>query len=129
MHSTPAPHTELHARELRVVGGGMVAIAAGWPILPVHPPIACPLRSLTGVPCPFCGMTRAVVAAVHGNILGSLAFNPGGIIVLLLAVVAIFRPALLTRVRPPVWSLLAVLGALWLWNVGFNPTFHQLLLR
>jgi hypothetical protein len=36
---------------------------------------------------------------------------------------------LLTRVRPPVWSLLAVLGALWLWNVGFNPTFHQLLLR
>jgi hypothetical protein len=128
-YSFPAPRTQLHARELRVVSGGMVAIAAAWPILPVHPPVACPLRSLTGVPCPFCGMTRAVVAAVHGNILGSLAFNPGGIVVLLFAVVAIFRPALLTRLRPPLWSLLAVLGALWLWNVGFNPTFHQLLLR
>jgi len=28
-----------------------------------------------------------------------------------------------------VWSIFAVLGALWVWNVGFNPTFHQLLLR
>lgn len=127
--SVSVPRTELHARELRFVGGGLVAIAAAWPVLPVHPQIACPLRSLTGVPCPFCGMTRAVVAAVHGNILGSLAFNPAGILVLFLAVVAIARPDWLTRLRPPVWSLLAVFGALWLWNVGFNPTFHQLLLR
>ena len=119
----------LRDRELRALSGGMIAIAAVWPILPVHPGIACPLRATTGVPCPFCGMTRAVVAAAHGHLSTSLAFNPGGIVVLLLAAVAIVRPAVLTRIHIPLWSVFAILGALWVWNVGFNPTFHQLIWR
>lgn len=113
----------------RAVAGGMLAVAAAWPVLPFHPPLACPLRSITGIPCPLCGMTRAVVAIAHGHIGASLAFNPGGIAVLLIAIVALIRPAWLTRLRMPVWSVLAVFGTLWLWNIGFNPTFHQLLLR
>jgi hypothetical protein len=124
-----APSIRAHDRELRYAAGGMVAIAAVWPALPLHPPAACPLRSATGIPCPFCGMTRAVVAAVHGHLGSSLAFNPGGIVVLLLAVVALVRPAWLSRIHAPFWSVLAVIGALWLWNIGFNPTFHQLLVR
>ncbi len=124
-----APPTRLYEREVRVAAGGMVAIAAAWPVLPVHPPFACPLRSLTGVPCPFCGMTRAVVAAAHGHLGASLAFNPAGVLVLALAVVAIFRPAWLARLQVPMWSLFSILGVLWVWNIGFNPTFHQLLLR
>jgi hypothetical protein len=119
----------LRGRELRLVSGGMVAIAAVWPLFPAHPTLACPLRAATGVPCPLCGMTRAVVAAVHGHLGTSLAFNPGGIVVLLLATIALVRPAWLTRLRLPMWSLVATFGALWLWNIGFNPTFHQLLLR
>ena len=126
IHASP---TRLYEREVRVAAGGMVAIAAVWPVLPVHPPFACPLRSLTGVPCPFCGMTRAVVAAAHGHLGASLAFNPAGIFVLALAVVAIFRPAWLARLQVPMWSLFSILGVLWVWNIGFNPTFHQLLLR
>jgi hypothetical protein len=125
----PTASIRPHERELRYAAGGMVAIAAVWPALPVHPGVACPLRAATGVPCPFCGMTRAIVAAVHGHLGTSLAFNPGGIVVLLLAVVALARPASLARVRAPFWSVLAVIGGLWLWNIGFNPTFHQLLLR
>jgi hypothetical protein len=125
----PAPGERRHAREVRAAAGGMLAIAAAWPLLPLHPPLACPLRSLTGVPCPLCGMTRAVVAAAHGHLATSLAFNPGGIFVLLLAIAAVVRPAWLTRARLPLWSIFAVLGALWVWNIGFNPTFHQLLLR
>ena len=127
--STPAPRLERYARELRVVAGGMVTVAAVWPVLPFHPPFACPLRAATGVPCPLCGMTRAVVAAVHGHIATSLAFNPGGILVLAVAVLAVVRPTWAARARVPIWSIFAVLGALWLWNIGFNPTFHQLLLR
>jgi hypothetical protein len=119
----------LHERELRVAGGGMLAIAAVWPALPFHPSVACPFRSITGVPCPFCGLTRAVVAAAHGHLGTSLAFNPAGLVLLVLAAVAILRPALLTRLRAPGWALLTIVGALWLWNIGFNPTFHQLLLR
>ena len=26
------------------------------------------------------------------------------------------------------WRPVVALGALWVWNIGFNPTFHQLLL-
>jgi hypothetical protein len=121
--------TRPHERELRVASGGMLAIAAAWPLLPVHPGVACPFRALTGVPCPLCGMTRAVVAAAHGHAGASLAFNPGGVIVLLIAVVAIVRPAWVARLQLPAWSLVAIVGALWVWNIGFNPTFHQLLLR
>jgi uncharacterized membrane protein AbrB (regulator of aidB expression) len=74
-------------------------------------------------------MTRAVVAAVHGHLGTSLAFNPGGIVVLTFAVVALLRPQWLTRLRLPWWSFAMAFGALWVWNIGFNPTFHQLLLR
>jgi hypothetical protein len=114
--------------QLRVAAAGLVGVAAAWPVLP-HPPIACPLRALTGIPCPLCGMTRACVAAVHGHLGTSLAFNPAGVLVVLAAIVALVRPQWLTRMRAPAWAVLVAAGALWLWNIGFNPTFHQLLLR
>ena len=119
----------LRSRELRIAAGAMFATAAVLPVLPGHPSIACPLRAATGIPCPFCGMTRAVIAVVHGHLGPSLAFNPGGIFVVLLAAVAILRPGWLTRIHISMWSLFAILAALWVWNIGFNPTFHQLLLR
>jgi len=121
--------TRAYERELRVASGGMLAIAAAWPLLPVHTGVACPFRALTGVPCPLCGMTRAVVAAAHGHAGASLAFNPGGVVVLVLAVVAIVRPAWVARLQLPAWSFVAIVSALWVWNIGFNPTFRQLLVR
>jgi hypothetical protein len=127
--STASAVEQRPARDLRIAAGGLVAAAAVWPILPLHPPLACPLRSLTGIPCPFCGMTRACVAAVHGHLGASLSFNPGGVLVVLLALAALIRPQLLVRARPPTWLIGVTFGVLWLWNIGFNPTFHQLLLR
>jgi hypothetical protein len=115
--------------ELRVAMAGLVGVAAAWPLLPVHPSYACPLRAITGIPCPFCGMTRACVAAMHGHVGASLTFNPGGIVVLALAVALLIRPAWLRFLRRPAVFWITTLGALWIWNVGFNPTFHQLLLR
>jgi Protein of unknown function (DUF2752) len=32
------------------------------------PFLKCPLRSLTGIPCPTCGMTRSFVAIAQGNL-------------------------------------------------------------
>jgi len=119
---------EIHnQRSLRVVAAGLVGVAAVWPLLPVHPGIVCPLRAATGIPCPLCGMTRACVAAVHGHLATSLSFNPAGILVVLAALVALVRPQLLTRLRIPTWGAAIALGLLWLWNIGFNPTFHQLI--
>ncbi len=112
---------------LRVAAGGLLGAAAAWPLLPVHAPFACPLRAITGLPCPLCGMTRACVAAVHGHLATSLAFNPAGVLVIVAAVVALLRPQWLSRVRVPFWMTGVAFAALWVWNIGFNPTFHQLL--
>jgi Protein of unknown function (DUF2752) len=125
-----APALQLRpARELRIAAGGLVGAAGAWPLLPVHPPFACPLRALTGIPCPLCGMTRACVAAVHGHLGASLAFNPAGVLVIVAAIVALIRPQWLMRARVPLWVFGVAVAALWVWNIGFNPTFHQLLLR
>ena len=126
MSTTAARRNE---RELRYAMGALLGAAAIWPLLPVHPPLACPLRTATGIPCPLCGMTRACVAAAHGHLGASLAFNPAGIAVIAIAVVILVRPTLLRSVHPPPWVWGILLGALWVWNVGFNPTFHQLLVR
>jgi Protein of unknown function (DUF2752) len=126
MSTTAARRNE---RELRYATGALLGAAAVWPLLPLHPPLACPLRTATGIPCPLCGMTRACVAAAHGHLGASLAFNPAGIAVIAVAVVILVRPALLRSVRPPVWVWGVLLGVLWIWNLGFNPTFHQLLVR
>jgi Protein of unknown function (DUF2752) len=114
-------HT-IELRDLRYVGAAMLGAAAVWPLLPVHPPFVCPLRTVTGIPCPFCGMTRAVVAAVHGDIVASLRYNPGGILLAVLAVVALIGWRT-EHVRLPNWVLPALVAALWVYNVTFNPTF------
>ncbi|MFL5793865.1 MAG: DUF2752 domain-containing protein [Actinomycetes bacterium] len=44
--------------------------------------LPCPLRMLTGVPCPLCGMTTAATGLASGDLGAALAANP---FVLLLA--------------------------------------------
>jgi len=123
------PTLEVRAtRDVRIGAAALVGAAVAWPVVP-HPGLMCPLRATTGIPCPLCGLTRACVAAVHGHVGASLAFNPAGVLVVVAAIVALLRPRWLTRVRPPLWLTLAAVGALWAWNIGFNPTFHQLFLR
>lgn len=117
----------VEGRDLRLGAGAMLAAAAVWPLLPVHPPLACPLRSATGIPCPLCGMTRAVVAAVHGDLVGSLRYNPGGLIVVFAAIALLVGGWRLTRIRLPDSVLppaLALLGGLWVYNIAWNPTFQ-----
>ena len=72
-----------------------------------HPDLpgwSCPLRSLTGIPCPTCFLSRATSAALRGDLAGSLqlhAFGPLAALALLgWAVLAIQQRRLRPRLGP-----------------------------
>ena len=101
-----------------------LAVAGGlWAIAPVHPGLVCPFRALTGLPCPLCGMTRAVTAGLRGDVIASLRFQPAGLVLIALGVCLLVRRSRV-EVRLPTWVLPATFGAMWLWNLTLNPTFH-----
>jgi len=58
-----------------VVSLGTVFILGAWLSLGLPTP-RCAFRSLTGLPCPTCGATRAAWQFLHGHFLSSLFFNP-----------------------------------------------------
>ena len=41
----------------------------------------CIFKSITSIPCPSCGTTRAILSLVNGNVIGSIIQNPFAIIV------------------------------------------------
>lgn len=98
-------------RELTWVGGAMLAAAAVLPALPGSPGLPCPLRTITGIPCPFCGMTTSVEATVHFQFGDALAANPAGILLVIVAIALIV-------VRPksiPVPMTLGVIAIALMW--------------
>lgn len=47
-------------------------------------PVFCFFKSLTGHPCPSCGVTRSVVELFRGNLLAAIYMNPLGLVVFLI---------------------------------------------
>jgi hypothetical protein len=58
----------------------------------VDGPILCPFRSLTGLPCPYCGTTRSVGNIVIGEFGQALTFNPIGYLVVALTLALLIMP-------------------------------------
>jgi hypothetical protein len=87
-------------------------------------PILCPFRRITGHQCPFCGTTRSFGALVQGDIPGSIAYNPGGVLLTIVILFWMISPVKFRAVRariaqfwwrisePTRWILLAVMIAL-----------------
>ncbi len=116
---------------LAVAVTGLVALAmTSTHVLEIQLPL-CPFKTITGLPCPTCGVTRAVMAMTRLDLAAALAFNPlavagailGGIYLLYAAIVLAAR---LPRLRPRLTArdftsarvvVIAVLSANWLYLV------------
>jgi hypothetical protein len=112
-----------------VVRYALVAVAA-VALAALHlrqrPATLCLLRSVTGVPCPFCGGTTATVDLAHGDLRSSLATSP-------IALPMLLAWPLLGVVRSPAWwrprrvrwtAIVLVLVAAEVWQLarfGFLP--------
>lgn len=89
----------------------------------------CAFRSLTGVPCPSCGATRAVLELAHGSPWTALATNPlvtlvlllfglGGLVALVLALVDRPLPELPRRLPAALrLAAVALLAANWIYLI------------
>lgn len=108
--------TSVGARELRVLGAAMLAAAAVRPLLPVEIVPPCPLRTVTGIPCPMCGMTRGVTSLVHGDFARALLMNPASYLAVTLAIVLIVQWRM-KRVVVPVWVIVTLLAVMWTWQL------------
>lgn len=60
----------------RALGLAATALVLAALVLPWRPPTLCLLRALTGLPCPFCGSTTAMVELGRGQPLRAVAASP-----------------------------------------------------
>lgn len=98
----------------------------------VDGPVLCPLRLLTGVPCPACGLTTSFTELAGGHLGAATTAAPAGpLLFALFAAVAVVLVVLLTRrrrltgIRPhggaavAAYAALAVAAAVsWVYQLG-----------
>ena len=107
---------------------GCIGLAIFGMVLPFSPIPPCPMLTITGVPCPLCGMTRSAQSILRLDASAALRYQPfgflaviGGLVILFLWAMPTTRP--LSVIRVPVALVVVLSVASWIWNIGFNPTF------
>lgn len=92
--------------------------------------VLCPTRLLFHIPCPGCGMTRALNLLLGGDVVGAVTMNPNIIVVVLLMVCAPLllgvemvgkRPIIeqMNRILNRTWFLLPF-GVFEIWVWAYN---------
>lgn len=107
----------LSLEDSRVAAAGVLAVAALQPLIPGDFSVACPLRDLTGIPCPLCGMTTSVTATVRLDWGEAAAATPAGIVAVVLAVVLLVAPPR-RAVSVPAWVVPMGLAVMWLYQLN-----------
>ncbi len=71
------------------LGPAVVVLLVGLAVFFVDGIVVCPMKRVTGIPCPGCGMTRAVRLLLHGDFAGATRMHPlVWVVIPLLAVLA-----------------------------------------
>jgi hypothetical protein len=113
---------ELHVADARAAAVLGVAYVLAAPLLPAALHFTCPLRALTGIPCPLCGLTTSVGAVLRLDLPAAVAANPFGIAVALVAIVLLVRPP--GRLALPAWLALAAALVSWGWELQRFGLLH-----
>jgi hypothetical protein len=108
--------TRFDLREVRMAGAAMLGIAAVRPLVPFEFVPPCPLKTVTGIPCPMCGMTRGVTALVHGDFARALLMNPASYLFVALALLLLVQWRT-KKVVVPVWLIVTVMALMWTWQL------------
>lgn len=99
------------------------SVAAAWIQQHHNPGVLCPLRRLTGVPCPFCGSTTVFMEAGGGHWAQAVLANPftvAAALVFLVAPAFAVDPVRMAQNLPPRARWIgggALLLASWLWQL------------
>jgi hypothetical protein len=107
----------------RVAAAVLCSLGAAWVHENHDPGALCPLRRLTGIPCPLCGSTTVFMEAGAGHWGAALAANPFtvvGALFFLAAPLLRFNPvdAWVSLPRSRALTLLAVVLAVsWVWQL------------
>src|SRR6476659_1051053 len=98
----------LRDRKLAFVVTGVAGVQIALVSLSL-PGWVCPFFRLTGIPCPGCGLTRAVILLLKGDLQASLRFHAFAPLVLLTAVALILVLLLPRSITQPAISKLEIL--------------------
>jgi hypothetical protein len=102
--------------DIRGAAAALLAAGAALPFLPGHPGLPCPLRTLTGIPCPFCGTTTSVEATLHADPGAAVAASPlGPALVAAALVLVVRRPR--HPLRVPLVIVIVLAAALWVFQL------------
>jgi hypothetical protein len=106
---------EIDVSRLKAPAAAMLAAGTALPMLG-HPGVGCPLRTLTGIPCPLCGMSTSVEDAVRLQLVDALKANPVGLLAVGVAIVALLARRRLP-LRAPVCFIYTGLLSMWLFQL------------
>jgi hypothetical protein len=76
------------------IAGALIVLAVPYVIMATNPTVEtsqslCPMKLLSGLPCPGCGITKALVFAYRGELYKSLSFHIFGFPAIAACIVAI----------------------------------------